>query len=89
VVDITASAVLWMAVAPAHLERVATELATHRELAVVAATTGRTNLMAHALCTDTEDLHHYLTRRLAIDAITAIETAPVLRTLKTAATLRP
>ncbi|MGI5207314.1 Lrp/AsnC family transcriptional regulator [Spirillospora sp. CA-108201] len=89
VVDITTSAVLWMAVAPAHLERVATELATHRELAVVAATTGRTNLMAHALCRDTEDLHHYLTRRLAIDAITGIETAPVLRTLKTAATLRP
>jgi len=31
---------------------------------------------------------HYLTRRIALDAITRIETAPVLRTYKAAATLR-
>jgi DNA-binding Lrp family transcriptional regulator len=79
---ITASAVLWMSVAPAHLQRVGTALAGHEELAVVAATTGRTNLMAHALCADLEALHRYLTTRLALEAITSIETAPVLRTLK-------
>ncbi|MCU7826721.1 Lrp/AsnC family transcriptional regulator [Kitasatospora sp. DSM 101779] len=84
----TVSALLWMQVAPSRLDEVATALATHDELAVVAATTGPTNLVAHALCRDAEALHHYLTRRIALDAITRIETAPVLRTFKAAATLR-
>ncbi|MEV4437950.1 AsnC family transcriptional regulator [Streptomyces sp. NPDC049577] len=80
---VTTQALLWMSVAPAHLDRVATALAGHRELAVVAATTGRTNLLAHALCTDPADLHRYLTLRLgALDAILALESAPVLSTLK-------
>ncbi|WP_035844364.1 Lrp/AsnC family transcriptional regulator [Kitasatospora azatica] len=85
---VTVSALLWMQVAPARLDAVATALAGHRELAVVAATTGSTNLVAHALCRDAEALHHYLTRRVAWDAVTRIETAPVLRTYKAAATLR-
>ncbi|MFI6319527.1 Lrp/AsnC family transcriptional regulator [Nonomuraea sp. NPDC050556] len=85
---ITVSAMLWMSVAPARLDEVAVELATHDELAVVASTTGSSNLFAHVLCRDAEALHHYLTRRLAFDAITRIETAPVLRTLKAAASLR-
>ncbi|MGC0416147.1 Lrp/AsnC family transcriptional regulator [Embleya sp. AB8] len=85
---ITVSALLWMQVAPAHLDTVATALATHDELALVAATTGPTNLVAHALCQNAEALHHYLTRRVAWEAITRIETAPVLRTYKAATTLR-
>jgi DNA-binding Lrp family transcriptional regulator len=85
---VTVSALLWMQVAPAHLDAVATALAGHEELAVVAATTGPTNLLAHALCRDAEALHHYLTRRVAWDAVTRIETAPVLRTYKAATTLR-
>jgi DNA-binding Lrp family transcriptional regulator len=85
---VTVSALLWMQVAPAHLDAVATALAGHDELAVVAATTGPTNLVAHALCRDAEALHHYLTRRVAWDAVTRIETAPVLRTYKAAATFR-
>ncbi|MGW3666501.1 Lrp/AsnC family transcriptional regulator [Streptomyces sp. NPDC005141] len=85
---VTVSALLWMQVAPAHLDTVATALAGHEELAVVAATTGPTNLVAHALCRDAEALHQYLTRRVAWDAVTRIETAPVLRTYKAAATLR-
>ncbi|NUU22897.1 MAG: Lrp/AsnC family transcriptional regulator [Streptomycetaceae bacterium] len=84
----TVSALLWMQVAPSRLDEVATALATHDELAVVAATTGPTNLVAHALCRDAEALHHYLTRRVALDAITRIETAPVLRTYKAATTRR-
>lgn len=82
---ITVSAMLWMSVRPAHLTEVGTTLATHPELAVVAATTGPTNLIATALCRDTEALHHYLTTRLALDSITTLETAPVLRTLKAVA----
>ncbi|MEV5784688.1 Lrp/AsnC family transcriptional regulator [Streptomyces sp. NPDC052287] len=88
VLGVTVSALLWMQVAPAHLDAVATELAGHQELAVVAATTGPTNLVAHALCRDAEELHQYLTRKVALRAIARIETAPVLRTYKAAATLR-
>lgn len=89
VFGITAAALLWMSVAPAHLDQVATALAGHEELAVVAATTGPTNLLAQALCRDAEALHRYLTTRLALEPITRIETAPVLRTLKGIAPVRP
>jgi DNA-binding Lrp family transcriptional regulator len=76
-------ALLWMSVAPAHLDDVATALAGHDELAVVAATTGPTNLMAQALCAGPGELHRYLTHRLgALEAIRTIETAPILRTVK-------
>jgi DNA-binding Lrp family transcriptional regulator len=80
-----------MAVAPAQLDRVATALAGHDELAFVAATTtGPTNLVAQAMCADPEALHRYLTERLgALDAIHALETAPVLATVKAAGRLRP
>ena len=80
---ITTQALLWMAVTPARLDDVATTLASHDELAFVAATTGPTNLVAHALCADPAALHHYLTHRLAtVDSIRTLETAPVLRTVK-------
>ncbi|MFD6420848.1 Lrp/AsnC family transcriptional regulator [Streptomyces sp. NPDC060198] len=84
----TVSALLWMQVAPAHLDEVAHALAAHEELAMVVATTGPTNLVAQALCRDTEELHRYLTRKVAWSTIDRIETAPVLRTYKAAATLR-
>lgn len=86
----TTEALLWMAVTPAHLDAVGTTLAQHDELAFVAATTGPTNLMAHALCADPGALHHYLTHRLGtLDAIRTLETAPVLRTLKAAGPQQP
>jgi DNA-binding Lrp family transcriptional regulator len=79
---------LWMSVAPAHLNNVGQALAEHDELAFVCATTGPTNLLAIALSPEPEALHRYLTQRLAaLDAITAIETAPVLTTLKAAGPL--
>ncbi|MGW1167656.1 Lrp/AsnC family transcriptional regulator [Streptomyces sp. NPDC002550] len=83
-----AKVLLWMAVAPAHLDEVATTLARHEELAFVAHTTGPTNLVAHALCRDTAALYHYLTQGLgSVKAIRTLETAPVLRTLKAVGTL--
>ncbi|MFI0716356.1 Lrp/AsnC family transcriptional regulator [Streptomyces inhibens] len=86
----TTQALLWMTVTPAHLEQVATTLAGHHELAFVAATTGRTNLVAHALCPDPAALHDYLTHRLgALGAIHTLETAPVLRTVKGAGPIAP
>lgn len=84
----TTQALLWMTVAPDRLDRVATALARHDELAFVAATTGRTNVVAHALCPDPAALHHYLTHRLGShSAIHTLETAPVLRTIKGAGPL--
>ncbi|MFI6544752.1 Lrp/AsnC family transcriptional regulator [Streptomyces prunicolor] len=78
-------ALLWMSVRPADLERVATALSGHDELAFVAATTGPTNLVAQALCRDPADLHRYLTHRLgALTAVHTLETSPVLRNLKAA-----
>ncbi|MGH3841471.1 MAG: Lrp/AsnC family transcriptional regulator [Pseudonocardiaceae bacterium] len=89
VLGITTTALLWMSVAPTHLDQVATTLASHEQLAVVAATTGPTNLLAMALCPDPEALHHYLINRLAFDTITNVETAPVLQTLKATAPVQP
>ncbi|MFF4500800.1 Lrp/AsnC family transcriptional regulator [Streptomyces sp. NPDC001401] len=81
-------ALLWMSVRPAHLDRVATTLAGHDELAFVAATTGPTNLVAQALCRDPADLHRYLVHRLgSLDAIHTLETSPVLQNLKAASPL--
>ncbi|CCH27418.1 Lrp/AsnC family transcriptional regulator [Actinosynnema sp. NPDC047251] len=79
----TTHAMLWLSVPPAHLDHVAKTLARHEELAFVAATTGPTNLAAQALCPTPRALHRYLVDRLGtIEHITAIETAPVLRTVK-------
>jgi DNA-binding Lrp family transcriptional regulator len=87
---ITSQTLLWMAVEPAHLDRVGTALAAHDELAVVMATTGPTNLLAQALCPTPAALHHYLTRRIsALDGIRSLESAPVLQTLKAAGHLTP
>jgi DNA-binding Lrp family transcriptional regulator len=87
---ITTQALLWMAVTPAHLDHVAAVLATHHELAVVAATTGPTNLLAQAMCSTPADLHHYLTHRLStLGQIHTLETAPIHHTLKAAGHLTP
>ncbi|MEU4192176.1 Lrp/AsnC family transcriptional regulator [Kribbella sp. NPDC026611] len=86
----TTSAMLWLSVPPAQLDRVGRALAEHDELAFVAATTGRTNLVTQALCANPEALHKYLIERVgAIEHITSIETVPVLRTLKAAAPFTP
>lgn len=86
----TTSAMLWLSVPPAHLDAVARALAEHDELAFVAATTGRTNLVTQVLCPNPAALHTYLTERLgAIDHITALETVPILRTVKAAAPFTP
>ncbi|MEU4293267.1 AsnC family transcriptional regulator [Kribbella sp. NPDC026596] len=87
---VTASAMLWLSVPPAHADAVGRALAEHDELAFVAATTGRTNLVAHALCPSPDALHAYLTHQLgAVEPITALETVPILRTLKSAAPFTP
>lgn len=83
VFGITTQALLWMSVAPAHLDQVASALIQHRELAFLASTTGPTNLVALVLCRSPSELHDYLAHSLsALDSIRMLETSPVQRTLK-------
>ncbi|MGW5742029.1 Lrp/AsnC family transcriptional regulator [Amycolatopsis sp. NPDC003861] len=77
---------LWLSVAPTNLEEVGTALAGHPEIAFAAATTGPTNVCASVACANQQELYRYLTGRLArLTAITHLETAPVIKTVKRAA----
>lgn|SRR5215472_4152527 len=81
---------LWMSVAPARLAAVGGALATHPEVPFAAATTGASNLMATVLCRDDYALYSYLTERIAsLEGVTALEVAPIIRTVKRAATVVP
>ncbi|MFH9347792.1 Lrp/AsnC family transcriptional regulator [Kitasatospora sp. NPDC017646] len=77
---------LWLSVAPPHLEEAGQVLAGHPEVAFAAATTGPTNLYATVVCADQRALYRYLTTRVAaLPAVLQVETAPVIRTVKQAA----
>ncbi|MFI9050702.1 Lrp/AsnC family transcriptional regulator [Streptomyces sp. NPDC053427] len=81
---------LWMSVRPSRLTAVAAALAEHPEASLVALTTGPTNLLAAVNCRDSLDLSRYLTERIgSLDAVRALETAPVIRTVKRAGALLP
>lgn len=54
------NAILWLTLPPEHTHAVGNQLATHDEVAFVAAITGRSNLMAVVICRDEEDLYRYL-----------------------------
>ncbi len=83
-----ARAVLWMAVAPAHLMTVGQQLARYREVPFAAATTGSTNLMASLSCSDDFALFEFMTREIAsLEGVTRLETSPVIRSVKMHATL--
>ncbi|MFE5533541.1 AsnC family transcriptional regulator [Embleya sp. NPDC056538] len=74
---------MWMSVRPAYLAATGAALADHPEVAYAAATTGRTNLYATVLCAGDEALYDYLADRIgALPGIDAVETAPVIRTVK-------
>ncbi|MFJ9770767.1 Lrp/AsnC family transcriptional regulator [Kitasatospora sp. NPDC101157] len=77
---------LWLSVAPPHLEPAGRALAGHPEVAFAAATTGPTNLYATVVCADQRALYRYLTTRVgALPGVLQVETAPVIRTVKQAA----
>ncbi|MER6788469.1 Lrp/AsnC family transcriptional regulator [Streptomyces sp. NPDC000658] len=81
---------LWMSVRPSRLAAVASAMADHPEVSLVAQTTGPTNLLAAVNCRSSLDLARYLTERIAsLHAIHTIETAPVIRTVKRAGALLP
>jgi DNA-binding Lrp family transcriptional regulator len=81
---------LWMSVAPARLAAVGEALAHHPEVPFVAAVTGANNLVASVLFPDDYALYRYLTERIAsLDGVNAVEVAPIIRTVKRAATRLP
>ncbi|HEY7430126.1 MAG TPA: AsnC family transcriptional regulator [Streptosporangiaceae bacterium] len=92
-VDIDASAFginthagLYLSVAPARLADAGGAIAQHPEVPFVAATSGKSNLIATVLCRDDYDLYRYLTERIAgLDGVTALEAALIIRTAKRAA----
>ncbi|MEV6872988.1 Lrp/AsnC family transcriptional regulator [Amycolatopsis sp. NPDC051128] len=85
-----AEARLWISVRPSELTAVASAMAGHPEVSLVAQTTGPTNLLAAINCRDAVDLARYLSERIAsLDAIHSLETAPVIRTVKRAGALLP
>ena len=89
-VGIGAPAVLWMSVVPAKLAQVGQALADRPEIPFVAATTGSTNLVAALLCENDRSLYEYITHEMAaLDGITHMETAPVMRAVKMHATMAP
>ena len=89
-VGIGAPALLWMSVVPAKLAQVGRALADRPEVPFVAATTGSTNLVAALLCQDDRALYEFLIGEVAaLDGLTHIETAPVMRAVKMHATMTP
>ncbi|MBC2876455.1 MULTISPECIES: Lrp/AsnC family transcriptional regulator [Streptomyces] len=81
---------LWMSVRPSELTAVASAMARHPEVSLVARTTGPTNLLAAVNCRNALDLARYLSERIAsLNAIRTMETAPVIRTVKRAGALLP
>jgi DNA-binding Lrp family transcriptional regulator len=83
-------ALLWMSVAPNNLRAVGQALASRPDFPFVAATTGSTNLVAALVCPDDRSLYEYLTGEMtALDGLTHIETAPVMRFVKMHATMAP
>jgi DNA-binding Lrp family transcriptional regulator len=82
-------AMLWLSVEPARLHEVGTAMAAHPEIPFAAATTGPTNLLASAIFRDSEHLYAYLTGELAVlPGVTAVQTAPIIRTLKRTGSVR-
>jgi DNA-binding Lrp family transcriptional regulator len=79
---------MWMSVPPSALATVGEALATHPEVAFVAAITGPTNLVASVCCRDVRAFYTYLTEKVgALTAIQGLETAPIIRTIKRGRTL--
>jgi DNA-binding Lrp family transcriptional regulator len=79
---------LWLRVRPAELDAVGRALATHPEVAFVAASTGATNLLASLVCRDTAHLYRYVTERLgSLEGVTDVEVTPALRVFKQAQAL--
>lgn len=82
-VGLRAEARLWMSARPAALAAVVAAVGAHPEVTFAAVTTGPTNVVAHVACRTSAGLYGYLTGRLAaVPGVDAVQSAPVLRTVK-------
>lgn len=58
------SAMLWLTLAPKDIQRAGERIAAHSRIAFAGATSGSKNLIAIAICRDTDDLYRYLSEEL-------------------------
>ncbi|WP_329363283.1 AsnC family transcriptional regulator [Streptomyces sp. NBC_00669] len=87
----TSNSLLWISARPDRLDETARAVARHPEAPFVAAVTGSSNLVANVVCRNERHLYDYLSGTLGrLPGIRAIETAPLIRTVKRAGSvLRP
>ena len=88
--DLPMRTMLYLTVLPAHLDETGRALAAHVEVPFAAATTGRTNVYATVVGSGPAEFYRYLTTSVAVlPGVQAVETAPVIRTVKAAGTYYP
>ncbi|WP_411144297.1 Lrp/AsnC family transcriptional regulator [Streptomyces sp. x-80] len=84
-----AEALLWMTVQPGALQETATALSAHPQVRFTAATTGSANLLIALAAADLDALYTFLTATVgALGGITAIDTTPLLATVKRTGLIR-
>ena len=77
------ASMLYVTAAPRALHAVGTALATDREVAYAAATTGPSNLVAVVIARDSAHFYRYLSERLGgLDGVEHVESMPLLRQVK-------
>jgi DNA-binding Lrp family transcriptional regulator len=82
------NAMLWLTTSPRHVADVGERIAVHDEIASVVALSGRNNLMAVAICRDTDHLYRYIAEQLAtVDHIQSYDVSIRTQRLKQAASL--
>lgn len=82
-------ALLWIAVRPGALQQTAQTLSTHPHVRFCAATTGPANLVAAVAAANLDALYTFLTDTIgALDGVTAIDTTPLLATVKRTGLIR-
>lgn len=82
-------ALLWIAVRPGALQQTAQTLSTHPHVRFCAATTGPANLVTAVAAADLDALYTFLTDTVGpLDGVTAIDTTPLLATVKRTGLIR-
>ncbi|MFC9932292.1 Lrp/AsnC family transcriptional regulator [Streptomyces sp. NPDC127190] len=82
-------ALLWIAVQPGALQETARTLSTHPHVRFCAATTGPANLVVAVAAANLDALYTFLTDTVGpLDGVTAIDTTPLLATVKRTGLIR-
>ncbi|MER5184553.1 Lrp/AsnC family transcriptional regulator [Streptomyces sp. NPDC002896] len=82
-------ALLWIAVQPGALQKTAQTLSTHPHVRFCAATTGPANLVVAVAAANLDALYTFLTDTVGpLDGVTAIDTTPLLATVKRTGLIR-